>query len=241
MASSHCTLRRACGNTNSVTARDGPGNHPGARLQTPPKQPFLADPSKRVPSPALLSPLRPSPDPSLAQRVVLYEEDAADPAGQRFIGSAMWRTETATSGTEQSLVLRANLAIPERRLAITISICPNTSEAFRVTHTVEITVSLPTDFLFGGVNSVPGLLMKEAEATKGAPLSGLAVKVTPTFYLLGLSATETEKQRNLELLRDRAWLDIPIVYSNGRRAIISVEKGTSGERAFNEAFAAWGQ
>ena len=35
--------------------------------------------------------------------------------------------------------------------------------------------------------------------------------------------------------------DVPIVYTDGRRAILAVEKGTPGERAFKEAFAAWGE
>ena len=48
-------------------------------------------------------------------------------------------------------------------------------------------------------------------------------------------------QRNLPLLKERAWFDIPIVYNNGRRAILALEKGTPGERAFEEAFKAWGQ
>jgi hypothetical protein len=30
-----------------------------------------------------------------------------------------------------------------------------------------------------------------------------------------------------------------LVYVNQRRAIIAVEKGAPGDRAFNEAFAAW--
>ena len=32
--------------------------------------------------------------PAVAQRVVLYEEDPNDPQGKRFVGSAVWRTET---------------------------------------------------------------------------------------------------------------------------------------------------
>jgi hypothetical protein len=32
-----------------------------------------------------------------------------------------------------------------------------------------------------------------------------------------------------------------VVYGDGKRAIIAVEKGAPGERAFNDAFAAWGQ
>jgi len=65
--------------------------------------------------------------------------------------------------------------------------------------------------------------------------------VTSGFFLVGLSSTEADMQRNLELLKDRAWFDIPIVYNNGRRAILAVEKGTPGERIFADAFVAWGE
>ncbi len=43
------------------------------------------------------------------------------------------------------------------------------------------------------------------------------------------------------MLKERGWFDIPVVYSNKRRAILAVEKGTPGDRAFAEAFAAWRQ
>ena len=67
------------------------------------------------------------------------------------------------------------------------------------------------------------------------------VKVTPTFFLVGLQSGEGEAQHNIQLLKERPWFDIPIVYTNGRRAILAVEKGTPGERAFAEAFKTWGQ
>jgi hypothetical protein len=41
-------------------------------------------------------------------------------------------------------------------------------------------------------------------------------------------------QCNVELLRERSWFDIPIVYGESARAILALEKGTSGERAFRE-------
>jgi hypothetical protein len=181
--------------------------------------------------------------PAVAQRVVLYEEDPADPSGKRFVGSAIWRTETVSPGAGQApeLAVRCDVEIPERRLALTMSIRRNRDQALPASHTVEVMFNLPADFPFGGISNVPGILMKQAEQTRGAPLSGLAVKVTSGFFLLGLSAVETEAQRNLELLKERAWFDIPVVYNNGRRAIIAVEKGNPGERAFAEAFKAWGQ
>jgi len=181
--------------------------------------------------------------PAVAQRVVLYEEDPADPAGKRYVGSAVWRTETMSAGSGQGpeLAVRCDVEIPERRLAMTFSMRRNTDQALPASHTVEVMFNLPADFPFGGISNVPGILMKQAEQTRGAPLSGLAVKVTSGFFLLGLSSVETEKERNLQLLKERGWFDIPVVYNNGRRAIIAVEKGNPGERAFKDAFAAWGQ
>jgi len=45
----------------------------------------------------------------------------------------------------------------------------------------------------------------------------------------------------LQLLKERSWFDVPLVYVNQRRAIIAIEKGSPGERAFNDAFALWGE
>jgi hypothetical protein len=46
-------------------------------------------------------------------------------------------------------------------------------------------------------------------------------------------------RRNVQLLKDRSWFDIPIVYTNGGRAILAMEKRSPGDHAFTEAFAAW--
>src|SRR6185312_5911161 len=61
------------------------------------------------------------------------------------------------------------------------------------------------------------------------------------FFLVGLSNVDADRVRNLQLLKERSWFDLPLVYANQRRAIIAIEKGAPGERAFNEAFAAWGE
>jgi hypothetical protein len=184
-----------------------------------------------------------APAAAVAQRVVLYEEDPADPQGKRYVGSAIWRTETVTPGpgAPPDLAVRADLEIPERRITMTFSLRRNTDQALPASHTIEVTFNLPADFPFGGISNVPGILMKQAEQTRGAPLAGLAVKVTSGFFLVGLSAVEADMQRNLQLLKERSWFDIPIVYNNGRRAILALEKGNPGERAFDEAFKAWGQ
>jgi hypothetical protein len=183
------------------------------------------------------------PAAAVAQKVVLYEEDPGDPNGKRFVGSAIWRTETVTAGPGQQpeLAIRADVEVPERKLAMTWLLRRNTDKGLPATHTVEIMFRLPADFPSGGITNVPGILMKQAEQTRGVPLAGSAVKVTNGFYLIGLSNLDTDKERNVQLLKERAWFDIPVVYNNNRRAILAMEKGTPGERVFADAFKAWKQ
>jgi hypothetical protein len=179
--------------------------------------------------------------PDVAQRVVLYEEDPNDPAGKRFVGSAIWRTDTVSpgSGLAPELEVRADITVPERNMSVTWTLRRNTDQALPASHTIEIMFNVPPDFPGGGIANVPGVLMKDSEQARGVPLAGLAVKVTNGFFLIGLSAVDADVQRNMQLLKDKPWFDIPIVYNNGGRAILALEKGPPGDRAFADAFAAW--
>ncbi|MBR0873162.1 hypothetical protein JQ633_22590 [Bradyrhizobium tropiciagri] len=179
----------------------------------------------------------------VAQRVVLYDEDPSDPKGKQYVGSVVWRTEQvkASGNQKPDIAVRADIDIPDRKFKMTMSFRRNTDTSLPASHTAELTFILPQDFANGGVGNVPGILMKSNEQARGTPLSGLAVKVTDGFFLVGLSNVDLDRSRNLQLLKERSWFDVPLVYTNQRRAIIAIEKGAPGERAFNEAFAAWGE
>jgi hypothetical protein len=179
----------------------------------------------------------------VAQRVALYDEDPSDPKGKQYLGTVVWRTEPikAAAGQPADIAVRADIDIPDRKFKMTMSFRRNTDTSLPASHTAELTFILPADFAGGGVANVPGILMKANEQARGTPLAGLAVKVTDGFFLLGLSNVEGDRARNIELLKNRPWFDVPLVYVNGRRAIIAIEKGAPGDRAFADAFAAWGE
>jgi hypothetical protein len=100
--------------------------------------------------------------------------------------------------------------------------------------------TLPPDFSHGGIASIPGIMMKQGEM-RGVALNGIVAKVTNSYFLVGLSSADADMQRNVQLLREQSWLDIPVVYADGNRALIAIEKGIPGERAFAEAFTAWSE
>ncbi|HTO64367.1 MAG TPA: hypothetical protein VMM15_24300 [Bradyrhizobium sp.] len=201
----------------------------------PLSKPKIADRVGQAPSSEQVAPV--------AQRVVLYDEDPSDPKGKQYVGSVIWRTDQVkgASGQKSDIAVRADIEIPDRKFKMTMSFRRNTDSSLPASHTVELTFILPSDFSGGGVGNVPGILMKSNEQARGTPLAGLAVKVTDGFFLVGLSNVDADRQRNVQLLKERSWFDVPLVYTNQRRAIIAIEKGAPGERAFNDAFTAWGE
>jgi hypothetical protein len=87
--------------------------------------------------------------------------------------------------------------------------------------------------------SVPGMLLKTSERSRGAPFAALATKTAKGSFLVGLSNREDDRRRNLQLLTQRSWFDIPMVYASQHRGILAVEKGNRGEQVFREAMAHW--
>lgn len=209
----------------------------------PKTQPKITDrvgPSSETPAPAKPAT---APAAAVAQKVVLCDEDPNNPQGKCYVGSAVWRTETVSPGTglAPELSVRADVEVPERHMRMTWSLRRNTDKALPASHTIEIMFTLPANFSEGGIANVPGVLMKTAEKARGVPLAGLSVKVTNGYFLIGLSAVDIDVQRNVQFLKERDWFDIPIVYNSGKRAILAMEKGPAGVRAFQEAFKAWGE
>lgn len=218
--------------------------------EQPPAQTDVArapDPGPAVqPTAPTAPPQTPAPavqpaGPLVAQRAILYEEGSDQQSGEQVDGTVVWRTESVNGGQNQPLetALRGDIDIPGRNVKATVTIRRNIDATLPASHTIEIQFKLPDNFPNAGVANVPGILMKVDEAARGSPVSGLSVRVTNGFFLIGLSNIENERIVNEQLLRDRGWIDIPILYDNGRRAVLTLEKGTPGAQAFNDALAAW--
>jgi hypothetical protein len=219
-------------NFNRTADTTAPGDSTGGRTKI----------TDRIGS-APITPQNPGVGALGAQQAVLYEEDQNEPAGKRFVGSTVWRTDRVSPapGKPPEIAIRADIEIPEQRISLRWSLQRNNDKALPASHTVEVLFTLPPDFPHGDISDIPGVLMKQGESTRGVPLTGLRVKVTNNYFLIGLSSADADMQRNISLLKERSWFDIPVTYGDGKRAIIAVEKGTSGGRVFGDAFAAWGQ
>lgn len=180
-------------------------------------------------------------DPAVAQRAVLYEEN---PGGgqqfQNFVGTAVWRTEAVNApGRAPDLGLRIEIEIPERKVNVTLKMRRNTDPSFPASHTIEVIFNVPAGDAFGGVADMRGIRAKGGETAQGSPIIAEVQKVKEGYFLLALP--NMQEETNLSMLRERDWLDLPFVYANGRRAVLTFQKGTPGERALREVLNSWGQ
>ncbi len=186
----------------------------------------------------------PPPTEAATPATAFYEEEQPGSAqAKRYTGTVDWRTENVSAGPAlpPDLSVRADLIFPDRKLTTQWSLRRNTDKALPARHTIEIIFTLPSDFPSGGISSVPSVMMKQSEQARGVPLSGISVKVMNGYFLVGLSTVDADMQRNLELLKNYGWFEVPIVLETKRRDALTFSKGSSGQRAFEEAFKAWGQ
>jgi hypothetical protein len=233
------------GGDSPRVATDGPSPSANPAPVTAPPPVVAAPPPQSSPTPSTVAPPAgqaglPIP---IAQRAALFQETPGSDSGNLLTGTVVWRTQTVSVGPGQppDLALIGDIQVPERRLAATITIRRNLDQTLPASHTIEVFFVLPRDFVYGGVAEMPGVLMKSAEQARGVPLIGQAVRITNGFFFVGLSSFESDRTTNVQALRQRTFIDLPIRFDNGRRAILTLEKGAIGERSFDEALTAWGQ
>ena len=226
-------------NVRVVNPEDPPGDGttPVAALDDSADRVPTAD-APAIPADAAAS-ATPADDALVAQKAILYEEPLTGAAnGVTAINAAVtWRyVEDGPNGPE----IEASLDVPERGMKIRFSLHRNTDDTLPASHLVEVVVDTPPDFPGKAVASVPRIVLKPTEESRGQPLVGAAAKVADGFFWIALSANQADVAANLQLIKERNWIDLPLVYDNGQRAILTFEKGTPGGRVLERALAAWG-
>jgi len=170
----------------------------------------------------------------------LYYEDPQDPKGKRVSGKVMWSLEQSKGPRlDASPSIKGEIEI-ENGTKVTFSLRRNAELELPASHVLDLKFDW-ADQAVSGLASLRGIGLKSEEAERGTALVTQTAKVTPKYFMIALSANDVDTKRNNMLLRGKQWFDIPIVYEGGNRALLSIEKGTEGDRVFKDAFASWGQ
>lgn len=180
---------------------------------------------------------------AVGQRAIFYEERTNSAQGSAEMGSIVWTVVRESPGGDMPAepAIRAEATIPAKDIQLRMTIRRNGDQTLPAAHIVEMIFLTPDGFEGGAISNVSRMAMKETEQAAGNPLAGIPAKIADGFFLIALSDAANEIEANMTLLGSRDWIDIPIVYQTGRRALLSLEKGIPGERAFQEALDAWRQ
>ncbi|WP_336055387.1 hypothetical protein [Nitratireductor sp. CH_MIT9313-5] len=177
----------------------------------------------------------------VGQRAIFYEESTTSAQGSASSGNVVWSVVQESPGADQppEPAIRADATIPEKQIQLKMTIRRNADDSLPASHIVELIFLTPDGFGGGGVESVQRIAMKRSEQDTGNPLLGIPAKIADGFFLVALSDSQADEEMNLTVMRRQDWIDIPIAYKSGRRALFTMEKGAPGARVFNEVIAGW--
>lgn len=182
---------------------------------------------------------------AVAQKAALIEENTQDPkqAPKMTAGRALWRLDAVNAGQGQPLdtVVRATVEIPEAGISLQLAMKRNRDSALPASHTMELRFTTPPDDPSRAVRDVNPPLFRADDGARGVPVAALSVPVKENLFLVGLSDLRGDLDRNLDLIRNRNWIEIPVRFSSGVRATLVFEKGLAGERVITDALKAWEQ
>ncbi|MER8814868.1 hypothetical protein [Mesorhizobium sp. M0965] len=178
---------------------------------------------------------------AVGQKAIFYEERTSTAQGSAEPGNIVWSLVQESPGGDlpPEPAIRAEATIPGKDIQLRMTIRRNTDQTLPASHIIEMIFLTPDGFEGGGVDNILRVAMKGSEQDAGSPLIGIPAKIADGFFLVALNDTKADEDANLTLLRGQDWIDVPVVYKTGRRALLTMEKGIPGEKVFDEALKAW--
>jgi hypothetical protein len=181
------------------------------------------------------------PSVAVGQKAIYYEERTNAAEGSAEPGTVVWSLVQESPGGDAppEPAIRGEATIPGKNVQLRITIRRNTDQTLPASHIIEMIFLTPDGFEGGGIDNVLRIAMKRSEQDAGSPLIGIPAKIADGYFLVALNDTKADEATNLALLRGQEWIDIPVIYKSGRRALLTMEKGIPGDKVFDEALKAW--
>lgn len=177
----------------------------------------------------------------VGQRAIFYEERTTASDSTAEAGATVWSVVQESPGADQPAepAIRAEVVVPSKGLQLRMTIRRNADPSLPASHIIEMIFLTDEGFEGGGIDNVLRVAMKGTEAAAGSQLIGIPAKIADGYFLIALSDVPEERDINLQLMRQQSWIDVPIVYKSGRRALVTMERGVPGDRTFVDVLATW--
>jgi hypothetical protein len=157
-----------------------------------------------------------------------------------YFGTVIWRLDNVSNGPGEPVgtAIHANIDIPEDKFQASMTLRKNLDASLSASHTMTIVFTVQPSTPTGPIKQIGVPQMRKEDSATGESLLGLPVPIMENSFLIGL-AKGTPEATNIELLKTRQWIDVPMLLSDGRIAKLTFEKGVAGLRAMEDAVASW--
>lgn len=183
-----------------------------------------------------------TPGVAVAQRAIVYTEQPNNPQQPLAVnGRVFWRldSESAGQGRPVETIVRATIEVPDAGLSLDFTIRRNADTAFPASHIIGMRFVRTGSAAGDAIKEVGVPQFKTDEGERGAPLSAISSALGENLFVSVLSNVPVEVERNVDLMQNRNWIDIPVMFSSGRRGIVTFEKGYSGAQTLSDALIRW--
>ncbi|WP_114389747.1 hypothetical protein [Notoacmeibacter marinus] len=179
----------------------------------------------------------------VGQRAIYSEERTANEELRRLQGSVVWSKVQEQPGPDMEVepALRADLYIPDTGTSMRMTMRRNGDRSLPASHVIEVIFEPTTQEPGRSVRNILRMMFKESEAAPGNPLNAFPAEIGSNFFLMMLDEGQQARQANLELIRNRDWIDLLVILEAGRRALFTMEKGLPGTDVVNQVLDYWQQ
>lgn len=179
--------------------------------------------------------------PAIARAALLMETPGDPQKPKVLVGTANWSLIPAAAGQAQAAgpTVQVDLDIPDAKFRATVTIRKNTDAGLPATHTIDLRFNFADGADIKGFKDMALPQMRRDDTPTGDALSGVRVKINDAYFLVGLTRSDADTVRNLEMLGTRNWIDFPLLFNDDHIAKLTFEKGATGQSVLAQAIEAW--
>ncbi len=222
------------GSASAPAELAGPSPSPPASSEKP------ADAAVPTPAAPSAAPAETAAPIAVAARAAMLVAVASDPQKPAIsLGTVVWSLTPAGAGSGALPGIRAEVDIPDTKMHAVMTIQKNTLASLPASHTIDLRVTFADGSEIKGIKDMALPQLRRDDSPGAEAVTGARAKINDNYFLVGLTKSDADTARNLDLIATHNWFDFPLLLNDDRIAKLTFEKSTEGDYVVSQALAAW--
>jgi hypothetical protein len=146
------------------------------------------------------------------------------------VGKVVWSVVPAPPGQPAGIGVKAEIDIPDLKMHVSMIIRKNFDANLPASHTIDLRMNFDPTSSIKGVKDIALPLMRRDDPPAADALSGVRVKISDNYFLIGLNRGDADIARNVQEIGERAWFDFPMQFDDDRIGKLTFRKDNMGQK-----------